>query len=403
MLPTSASALGTTPAFGDGPETPYVGSWYAAPGFNVPTSTEVKRAVDVPVIVTGRIADASLAESILAEGGADMVGMVRALIADPELPRKVSEGRSEEVRMCLGISECHHVGAHRVPMTCAVNAAAAREAEMEIHPAEDPKVVVVVGAGPGGMEAARVCATRGHQVYLCDAERELGGTIRILGLDPNRRNFRDHRVFYEQELKRLGVELVLGNVVGPEELVEFGADAVIVATGGSPIVPDVEGIDADNVVGALEVLRGTATVGDRALVVAGRDIHLGAPTVAEYLTDQGRQVEMIGEHVDFGRGVEEVARFTILHRLKSKGVRISMTTRLDRVTGNDAIVTDTFAGRTRRIEGVTVVLACGLAPNDGLSRQLQGRVPRVIVVGDALAPRRLMHATIEGARAGLRV
>src|SRR5690606_20177441 len=141
------------------------------------------------------IADPSIAESILADGAADMVGMVRALIADPHLPNKAREGRADEIRMCLGMSECHAIGPHRVPVTCAVNAAAAREAEMEITPADVPKTVVVVGAGPAGMEAARVAALRGHHVYLADARRTLGGTPAVLALDPNRRNLRDHAVY----------------------------------------------------------------------------------------------------------------------------------------------------------------------------------------------------------------
>ena len=121
--------------------------------------------------------------------------MVRALVADPELPRKALEGRAGEVRMCLGLSECHYIGRRRlwVPMTCAVNAAAAREAEMDIVRTETPKTVLVVGAGPAGLEAARVAALRGHKVFLCDRERAIGGTVRILAMDPNRRNLRGRR------------------------------------------------------------------------------------------------------------------------------------------------------------------------------------------------------------------
>ncbi|MET0782536.1 MAG: FAD-dependent oxidoreductase [Microbacterium sp.] len=394
---------GNYTGFGLGMESAYVASWYREPGFNVPVAAEVKRAVDVPVLVTGRIIDPSIAESILADGAADMIGMVRALIADPELPRKTRDGRAGEIRMCVGLSECHHAGKNRVPMTCAVNAAAAREAEMEIHPAAERKTVIVVGAGPAGMEAARVAALRGHEVYLCDAERELGGTIRVLAMDPNRRNLLDHRAYFETELERLGVQMVLGNRVDADELVEFGADAVIVATGGVPIVPDVDGIAGANVVGALDVLRGVATVGENVLVVAGHDNHLAAPTLAELLVDQGRRVQMISEHVDFAHGVEEIARFAVLHRLKTKGVRISMLTRLAQIVDGDAIIVDAFTADEQRIRDATVVLACGLTPNDRLARQLAGRVGHVALVGDALAPRRLMHATIEGARAALRV
>src|SRR6185295_14897798 len=160
---------GTYSGFADGFDGAYVSPWYREPAFNAETAAAVRRASGgVPVLVTGRIADASIAESLLAEGVCDLVGMVRALIADPELPNKAREGRAGEVRMCLGMSECHHIGRHRVPMTCAVNAAAGREEEMAVTPAAIRKAVVIVGAGPAGLEAARVAGLRGHKVYLCD-------------------------------------------------------------------------------------------------------------------------------------------------------------------------------------------------------------------------------------------
>ncbi|MET0886024.1 MAG: hypothetical protein ABWX92_06195, partial [Mycetocola sp.] len=147
---------GNHTGLGVGREQAYVEPYMVEQGFNAPFAAAVKAAVDVPVFVTGRFVDPSVAESILRDGVADMVGMVRALIADPDLPAKARSGRSLDVRPCLALSECHHVGSHRTPVTCAMNAAAGREREMEIHPADEPKSVAVIGAGPAGLEAARV-------------------------------------------------------------------------------------------------------------------------------------------------------------------------------------------------------------------------------------------------------
>ena len=393
---------GSYAGFGDGMEIAYVSPWYTEPGFNVAAAAAVKSAVDVPVIVTGRIADVSLAESILAEGAADMIGMVRALIADPELPNKAREGRVEDIRMCLGMSECHAIGPHRVPVTCAVNAAAAREAEMEIIPADVIKTVVVVGAGPAGMEAARVAAERGHHVYLADARRTIGGTPAVLALDPNRRNLLDHAVYFDTQLRRLGITFMLGNEVTADELVEFQPDAVIVATGGRTLVPDVPGITGPNVVHALDALEGAAT-GQRVVVVGGLDKHLAAPTMAEFLADQGKEVELVSEQFDFAPGVEDGTRLPLFQRLRRKGVRVSTLHRLTGVDRHGVVVTDTFTRQDRRIEGASVVLACGSLPDDRLARALEGRIPEVHVVGDALAPRRMMHATLEGARAAMAI
>lgn len=392
---------GSYSGFGDGLEVAYVSPWYREPGYNVPSAAIVKAATDVPVIVTGRITDPSIAEGILADGGADMVGMVRALIADPELPNKARSGRADEIRGCLGLSDCHHIGPHRTPITCAVNAAAAREAEMEVIPATTAKTVVVVGAGPAGMEAARVAALRGHVVHLCDSAREIGGTVRILAMDSNRRNLRDHAVFFETELKRLRVTLMLGNEVTASELVDFAPDVVVVATGGLPVIPGVPGISEPNVVTGLNVLRGEAAVGSRALVVGGLDNHIGAPTIAEFLADQGRHVELIGEHLDFARGAEDGTRLTLAHRLVNKGVVISMSHKLVAVAGGGATVMHTFSRELRKIQDVTVVIACGLVPNDRLVAELGGRVKEIHLIGDALAPRRIMHATLDGARTAL--
>jgi 2,4-dienoyl-CoA reductase-like NADH-dependent reductase (Old Yellow Enzyme family)/thioredoxin reductase len=393
---------GNYSGFGDGFEAAYVSPWYKEPGFNVPASAAIKAAIDVPVIVTGRIADASIAESILAEGSADMIGMVRALIADPELPNKARRGNLLHVRMCLGMSECHYIGPHRTPINCAVNAAAGREAEMEIVPAQRIKTVIVVGAGPAGMEAARVAALRGHRVYLSDRARAIGGTVRLLSVDPNRRNLRDHAAYFETQLPLLGVEFMLGNEVDADEIVEFGADAVIVATGGVSLIPDVPGIHGSTVVTDLQLVadgRPPVTM-DEVVVVGGLNDHIGGPTMAEFLADQGKKVEFISEHIDFAHGAEDGTRLALLSRLLNKGVTVSTRTKLANVDGNEATLVETFTGATRVLHGVSVVLACGLVPNDRLAHELKGRVEEVHLIGDALAPRRLMHANLEGARVG---
>jgi NADPH-dependent 2,4-dienoyl-CoA reductase/sulfur reductase-like enzyme len=302
--------------------------------------------------------------------------------------------------MCLGMSECHAIGARRVPLTCAVNAEAAREEEMVLVPTERPKEVAVIGAGPAGLETARVAALRGHHVYLCDRERTLGGTIRFLALDPSRRNLQDHAVYFETQLRNLDVEMLLGNEATADELAEFGLDAVVVATGGRPLIPDVPGIRDANVVTALDALRHPDRVGGRAVVVAGVDGNLGAPTVAAFLARAGRRVELVSEHFDFAHRVEDGTRLPLLHQLRNLDLPVSLVTKLVSVQGGGATLLDTFTREPRDLDDVTVVLACGLVADDTLARTLEGRVPEIHVIGDALAPRRMMHATVEGARVG---
>jgi 2,4-dienoyl-CoA reductase-like NADH-dependent reductase (Old Yellow Enzyme family)/thioredoxin reductase len=394
---------GNYSGLGDGLETAYVSPWYTEAGYNVPASTMVRDAVDVPVIVTGRITDPSTAESILASGGADMIGMVRALIADPELPNKARSGKSLEVRGCLGMSECHYIGPHRKPINCAVNAAAGREKEMEIVPTNAPKKVVVVGAGPAGMEAARIAAMRGHEVYLCDKSREIGGTIRLLAFDQNRRNLRDHAAYFIEEFKKCGVNFMLGNEVTAEDLIEFGPDVVVIATGGIPLIPDVPGLEDSKAITALDLLSSEtarASLRRRVLVVGGLDNNLAGPTMAEYLLDLGKSVELIYEQVDFATGAEDGTRFVLLSRLMNKGANIVNCHRLVGASNGSATVRHSMTGATRTIDDVSIVLACGLVPNDQLACEIKGRIAEIHLIGDALAPRRMMHATLEGARIG---
>lgn len=395
---------GSYSGFSDGFDGAYVSPWYREPAFNAQTSAAIKAAVDVPVILTGRIADVSLAESLLADGSTDLIGMVRALVADPDLPNKAKAGQADHIRMCLGMSECHYIGKNRVAMTCAVNASAGREDEIAIEPAAEPKTVVIVGAGPGGLEAARVASLRGHKVYLCDREPAIGGTVRWLAEDPNRRNLRDHAVYFDVMLRESDVEFVLGHEVSADDIAAFDANAVIIATGGVPLLPQVPGIDLPHVFTAMDVLRGAQLPSRRVVVIGGGDAGIAAPSLADFLADGQREVIMISEQVDFAPGVEDGTRFALLNRLKEKGVDIRRCTELREVDGQGIVIAGNFGKREEaRIDDVTVVLACGSLPDDRLYRELKGRVPSLQLIGDAMAPRRVMHATVEGARAALAI
>ena len=385
----------------DGLEIAYVSPWYVRPAHNVEAAAAVKKLVDVPVFVTGKITDPAMANSILADGAADMVGMVRALIADPELPIKAKEGRPDDIRMCVGMDECHYIGHARKPVMCAVNPAAGREAEMEIVPTEVRKTVLVVGAGPAGMEAARAAALRGHQVYLGDREKALGGTVRILAQDPNRRNLADMIVFFQRELRQAKVELLLGDEIEADVVLEMAPDAVVVATGGRPYIPEFPGVESPNVITAIDLFSGAAVAGEKVIVVGGMDDHIGAPTAAEFLADQGKEVELISEQVDLSLGAEHPTRYLLFKRLLTKGVTISMMTRIQSFDAPGASLLQTFTRQERKVRGVdTVVLACGTRADDRLAKALRGKTKELVLIGDSLAPRRIMHAMLDGARAG---
>ena len=390
---------GTATGLRDGPKMPYVAPWFVELGHNVPAAAIIKEAVSVPMIVAGRINEPSFAERVLAEGKADMIGMVRALLADPEWAVKSRDGRVHEIRWCIGTNECHMF--HNTPshLVCAVNPAVSRDDEMVVTPARERKTVVVVGAGPAGMEASRVLALRGHRVLLCDKEKALGGTLRILTMDPNRRNYLDLIAYYQGALRRAGVEMLLGDAVTADAVAEIAPDAVVVATGSRPHRPEFLGTDSPHVVTATDVLLGTALVGRRVLVVGGQEDHLAPLTVAQFLAGQGKQVEVISELMMPGQRVEGRVLNLLTKRLLELGVTLTPLTEIVAVHRGAVTLANRFTKQRREQAGVdTVVLACGNRADDRLYHELKGRVPALFSIGDCRAPRRVMHAILEGAR-----
>ena len=224
---------GTTTGLRAGVSLAYASSKYDDAGHNLPMAARIKRAVQVPVIVAGRLSDPDLAERSIAEGNCDLIGIARGLLADPELPSKVRNGRVAEIRPCVGLNDCHRFHHSRLPMLCTVNPSATREAEMAITPAPVTKSVTVVGGGPAGMEAAIGAAARGHRVTLFEAEAELGGQLRTASLDsaqPAFRKYLDHQI---RALSGSKVDVRLCERVDRDAVQELLPDVLIVATGAT--------------------------------------------------------------------------------------------------------------------------------------------------------------------------
>ena len=241
-----------------GAQLAYVASSYTPQGPNVPFAAAIRAALDrVPVIVAGRITDLQFAEQILVDGAADMIGLTRALIADPQIIAKVRDGRGDAVVTCIGGNECHYGRT----VACAVNPAAGREEELEIRAADRARRVLVVGGGPAGMECARVAALRGHQVELVEAAATLGGVLRIVAADPNRSGFVGFLDGLERRVRDAGVTVTLGERVTPDGLMAANADVIVLATGAVEWVPPVPGVDSPRVVTALELLGGRRAAG----------------------------------------------------------------------------------------------------------------------------------------------
>jgi len=370
-------------------------------GVFIPLAAAIKAAVPgMPIFHAGRIVDPVHAEQLLADGSIDLVGMTRALIADPDLPRKAIEGRLDDVRLCVGANEgCIDRIYQGKPVTCIQNPGTGREMELaEPVPAAMPRRVVVVGAGPAGLEAARVAALRGHRVVLLERLAEVGGQVLIAARAPARAEYAGILRFLARQVDKLGVDCRLRVEASVDSVLAESPDVVIIATGSSPHVPDLRGLDGKHVVTDRDVLLDRVEVGERVVVVDDVHTQQGLST-AEHLLDRGRRVEVISRLFYAGQDVGITSIAPLYSRLFAKGVTLTPHTDLVAVEGSAVVVANVYTRAERRIEGVdTVVLSMGSRSVDALYRALKGRVGEVHAIGDCVAPRGIHQAILEGTR-----
>ena len=363
-------------------------------GCYVPLAAAIKSAVTIPVIAAGRINDPRLAEEVLKAGKADLVGMARALIADPALPNKAQHGEFDQIRKCIACNTCNDA-IDGGPVRCTVNPAVGKEKELVPVPAARKKKVMVIGSGPAGMQAAIVAAQRGHSVSLYEKEAQLGGQWRLAAVPPHKADFLELVNYQSRQLTHLGVSVQLGQEVSLPLVEVQQPDVVVVATGALPA--SIAGCEAPGkVITAWDVLRGTVATGKRVLVVGGGSVGL---ETAHFLAERGKQVSVIEMTEKVGMDMGETMRYHLLYRLKALKVRSITATRLKRVTERGITVIRNDAEEVWT-EFDTVVLAVGARPANELAGALKGKVKELYVIGDAVSPRRGVNAVVEGATIG---
>jgi 2,4-dienoyl-CoA reductase-like NADH-dependent reductase (Old Yellow Enzyme family)/thioredoxin reductase len=371
--------------------------------FKRPLFEAVKKEITIPIIVGGGYRNPDSAEKIVADGIADFLGMARSFLADPEWPKKAQEGRVEDILRCVSCGECLYQkgGKFTYPLGCSVNAVFAREREWRtIEPAGVKKKVMVIGGGPAGMEAARIASLRGHEVTLYDKGKELGGQLLLAAAPPGKRRLLWIRDYLATQLEKQGVKINLGVGVRPEMIDNERPDAVVLATGATPVQPDFIDTSDERVVNAWDVLGGLVEpVGQKVVILGGN--MLGCE-VAEFIAEQGNIVSVIKMRpgAAMAEDCEPTNRRGLLDCLEECRVNLLDGYKVEGLTGDGVKIVHRESGEKRTMEAEIVVLALGAKPERSMFDDLKKAEIKFHPIGDCRQPKNIRQAIYEGALIG---
>ncbi len=399
------------------------------PGAFVYLSRGIKNAVNIPVFASNRLGDPYVAERALRSGACDMICWGRPLIADPELPDKVRQGRFDEIIPCIACNQgCFDSIFAGVPVTCILNPRAGNEAAFRIDKTDAVKTIMVAGGGPAGMEFALTAAQRGHHVTLYEKGERLGGQVNLARMPPGKQEFQRLIESMAARMAHFGVTVHLNTPLTPAMVTEERPDLLVVASGARPIRIDVPGIDKSHVVDAWDVLAEKAwDIGHNVVVVGGNATgcetalfvaEMGVPdpetftflmhhsaedrdVAAELLHTPGRNVTVIDMVPRLAENAGRTARWSLIKGLKLMGITLLAKTTLLEIR-DDSVLLKTEDGKAA-LPADTVILAVGAVAVDDLAREVEGSGIRVIAIGDARAPRKITEAVREGFEAALTI
>lgn len=364
---------------------------------------QIRESISAPVLVAGRILTPESAEQTLASGAADLVGMTRALLADPDIPRRTAAGDVERIRPCIAINEgCRRVTVNK-SLACTVNPDVGGQ-EVRIAPAVTPLRVMVIGGGPAGMEAARVATQRGHQVALFEAEPWLGGQVRLAAQMPDRPHLDGHIRWLERELKYAAVEVHLGSPATAETIAEHAPDVLIVATGSHSFVPEDIRRAFPRAVTDHDVLadRVHLPTGGRVLVYDAEG-HVRGPAVA-CMASETSEVDYLTPFPAVGHNLEPPNKPATMRRLRATRTAVRTDTQLVVDSAGQACTRDVWTEREEPLgQPYDLVVVVGFRQSDEMANEAivsSGFAGQVHRIGDARAPRLLRNAISEGVRTG---
>ena len=370
---------------------------FSEPGCNVKYAAEIRKHVHIPVATVGALNEPAQMEELLASGQADIVCMARALLADPELPKKVEQNRTDEILRCIRCLTCHAERMLTQTRICALNPQIGREYEAKFDaPPTKPKKLLIAGGGPGGMQAAVTAAQRGHHVTLCEASGALGGNLRSETNVPFKAAFPKYIETMRRRMLLAGVEVRLNTPVTPEFVREFSPDALFVAVGAEAAVPPIPGIDRKNVVFGTQLEARESEVGKTVIVLGGGLVGCESGL---YLAQQGRDVTIIEMRGAVAPDANPRHRPALLAQLDAHcAVRTGLRATEIMPEGVDCVNEN---GEHIFFPADTVLCAAGLRPRRETVDALRGTAPIVEIIGDCVKPDIIRGATWRAYHAAL--
>ncbi|MGO1120430.1 oxidoreductase [Rhodovibrionaceae bacterium A322] len=370
--------------------------------YTAPLAAAIKAQVSLPIFVAGRINQPQIAETLLQAGQADLCGMTRAMIADPQMPQKARAEAYDDIRACVACNQAcigHMLTGH--PISCIQHPETGRELEYgKVKPASRPKAVLVVGGGPAGLKAAATAAGRGYRVKLFEADKSLGGQVKLAQQLPGRAEFGGVIPNLAGEAQRAGVEIRTGQKVTRELIDQEQPDAVVLATGATPYQPEIIGAEEAHIVTAWQVLQGQANVGASVVIADWRSDWIGLG-LAERLVREGCSVRLAVNGVTAGQSIPQYARDKWLGDLHRLGVEVIPYVRLYGADDQTVYLQHTLSGEAVLLSEVdTLVTALGHQPVLGLAEELADWPGDLHLIGDCLAARTVEEAVLEGLQVG---
>lgn len=355
----------------------------------------LKKALVYPVCA---ILDFEKADQLIGEGKIDMIGIGRGVICDPDMPTKLCEGKLEDVRPCVRCNYCYHIATNRGNIGCTVNPTALRQIPKEIIHVDEPKHVVIIGAGPAGINAALAADQAGHQVTLIEKESEVGGLLRYISLEYYKNGYKRYLKYLKTQLAKSKVNIILNTKADREYVESLNPDKIIIAIGGELVTPRIEGVHQPHVLDCLTAISQPDKIKDKVVIVGGGVV--GIEIALELANIEKKDVTVVEMSDELVSTANMLYKVGLNQELRKSDIKVMKNTTCTRINEHSVEVREN--NELKYLDADTVIIAVGIRSKSQEAHEMYGITPYTDMVGDVVKPRVIMEATFEGYSAGNR-